>query len=184
MDFRYDTVKKLVLTVVLLALVAVCVFLVLGDDSNYSDATDQFKAERLTANGLEQVTITASEKPYLVVYHTASWCPPSERFSPLLAEFYRTADRSKFQLIIKSYDNTEEQMTGELRRYGMDCPVIPYGTAVEWAIPPSEIGLPNLVIIDTRTRKVVDQRYYRGLFGLKNVGPDVPLETLRKIAGR
>jgi len=31
---------------------------------------------------------------------------------------------------------------------------------------------------------VVDERYHKGIFGLKNVGPEVPLETLRRIASR
>ncbi|MGA7723635.1 MAG: thioredoxin family protein [Opitutaceae bacterium] len=175
--------KKLLLAVILLAL-AVAAFVILRGDPTYADATDQFTAEELTSDGLVQVTVTASAKPYLVVYSTYANCPPGARFSPLLSEFYRTADRSKFQLIIKSYDDTEEQMIGDLKKYGFGCPVIPYTMTEKWTLPPTEVGVPNLVIIDTKTRRVVDERYHKGIFGLKNVGPEVPLETLRRIASR
>jgi thiol-disulfide isomerase/thioredoxin len=174
---------KIFAAVLLVALVGWVAFLAFRRDPDYSDAPDTFDAVRLTEDELVPVTITASDKPYLVIYHTASWCQPSEQFSPVLADFYKSADKSKFQLVIKNYDFTEDQMIKELKRYGMNCAVISYMAPLDWGTPPTEIGIPNLVIVDTRTRKVIDQRYHQGLFGLRNVGPEVPLETLRKIAG-
>lgn len=176
--------RKMAVAVVLLALVGAGAYLALRPAPEYSDATDQFKAVRLSADGLEPVTVTASDRPYLAVYHTALWCGPSERFSQALADFYRTADKSRFQLVVKSYDRSDEELIEHMKKYGMDCPFIPFTVTDEWGIPPDEIGIPNLVIINTATRRVVDQRYHKGLFGLKNVGPDVPLETLKRLAGQ
>jgi thiol-disulfide isomerase/thioredoxin len=175
---------KILAAVLVVALIGVGVFLAFRQDPDYSDAPDKFDAVRLTEDGLVPVTVTASDKPYLVIYHTASWCQPSERFSPMLADFCKSADKSKFQLVIKNYDFTEDQMIKELKKYDMNCAVIPFMAPLDWGTPPTEIGIPNLVIVDTKTRKVIDQRYHQGLFGLRNVGPDVPLETLRKIVGK
>jgi thiol-disulfide isomerase/thioredoxin len=60
-------------------------------------------------------TIPASEafkgKRYVLIYFSAHWCPPCQRFTPLLADFYdEHKDRCEFEVLFVSSDREEGRM--------------------------------------------------------------------------
>ena len=116
--------------------------------------------------------------PYLAVYHGAGWCPPCQRFSPSLAEFYHDADKARlrFQLVMVNYDNSEAEMIAYMRQHKMEFPAVSRKEAGAWGAATGR-GIPNLIIVDTATGKVVASSFD----GSNYQGCDKPLRVLRTI---
>ncbi len=116
--------------------------------------------------------------PYLAAYHGAGWCPPCQQFSPRLAEFYHDADktRQRFQLVMVNYDRSDADMVAYMRQHKMEFPAVRRGEAGAWGAATGN-GIPNLIIIDTATGKVVISSYD----GSTYQGCDKPLRVLRTI---
>ena len=60
-------------------------------------------------------TVPASEafkdKKYVLIYFSAHWCPPCQRFTPLLADFYdEHKDKYSFEVLFVSSDREEGRM--------------------------------------------------------------------------
>jgi thiol-disulfide isomerase/thioredoxin len=115
-------------------------------------------------------------KRYLAAYHGASWCPPCQTFSPSLASFYRKANRNNFTLLMVNYDRSPAAMHAYMKQHDMQFPAVARSEAGEWGAATGS-GIPNLVIIDTLTGKVVDSSYD----GDNYKGPMAPLKTLEKL---
>lgn len=135
---------------------------------------DEITAVSLHGQKATQGVFHPRDKPYLALYHGASWCPPCQAFSPTLAQFYHDADKSKFQLIMVNYDRSQEDMIDYMKEHVMEFPAIREGDAGKWAAATGD-GIPNLIIIDTATGKVLDSSYS----GSDYKGPNAPLDTLR-----
>lgn len=119
--------------------------------------------------------------PYLAVYHGAGWCSPCQRFSPRLAAFYHDADKTKvrFQLMMVNYDQSDEDMIAYMRQHTMEFPAVRRGGAGGWGAA-TGVGIPNLIIIDTSTGRVVSSSYD----GSTYQGCDKPLSVLRTIVAQ
>jgi thiol-disulfide isomerase/thioredoxin len=119
--------------------------------------------------------------PYLAVYHGAGWCSPCQQFSPRLAEFYHDADKTRlrFQLVMVNYDHSDEDMVAYMRQHKMEFPATTVREAGRWGASTGN-GIPNLVIIDTATGKVVSSSFE----GSSYVGCDKPLGILRRIVAQ
>ncbi|HXQ80365.1 MAG TPA: thioredoxin-like domain-containing protein [Opitutaceae bacterium] len=147
---------------------------------NFANAPSELAVTRIDPDGtVVHETLLPLSAPYLAVYHGAGWCGPCQRFSPELAEFYHSADRSarRFQLVMVNYDRSEDDMLACMRQHKMEFPAVIRGSAGAWGRATGN-GIPNLIIIDTATGKVVASSYDGGAY----VGPGVPLEALKKIA--
>ena len=147
--------------------------------ARFDKAGNTIQVERLGGDG----TVVREEfqprlAPYLAVYHGASWCPPCQQFSPRLSEFYHDADktRARFQLLMVNYDPTEPEMIAYMRQHKMEFPGVSRSEAGAWAASTGN-GIPNLIIIDTATGKVVSSSFD----GSDYVGCDKPLGVLRTI---
>jgi thiol-disulfide isomerase/thioredoxin len=145
----------------------------------FSSAADTLRVERLDSDG----TVIHEEfqprlAPYLALYHGASWCGPCQQFSPRLSEFYRDADKTRlrFQLLMVNYDQSDSDMVAYMRQHHMEFPAIMRDDAGSWNAATGN-GIPNLIIIDTATNKVVVSSFD----GSTYQGCDVPLNVLRTI---
>lgn len=148
----------------------------------FGAAEDTLQVERLGRDG--QVTHEAFQTrlaPYLALYHGAGWCQPCQQFSPRLAEFYHDADktRHRFQLVMVSYDRSDEDMIAYMRQHSMEFPAVARGEAGKWSATTGN-GIPNLIIIDTITGKVLSSSFD----GSEYVGCDKPLNLLRTIVAQ
>jgi thiol-disulfide isomerase/thioredoxin len=171
-------VKRFLIVVILLfgAFAAVRQF---RPAARFNKAEDSLSVKRLGADGaLVREDFQPRLAPYLAVYHGASWCPPCQAFSPRLSEFYHAADKSKarFQLLMVNYDRSDADMIAYMRQHKMEFPAVGRGEAGGWAASTGS-GIPNLIIIDTATSKVVSSSFN----GSEYQGCDVPLGVLRTI---
>jgi thiol-disulfide isomerase/thioredoxin len=147
--------------------------------ARFNTAADTLRVERLGSDGaVVREEFQPRLAPYLAVYHGASWCPPCQRFSPELAEFYHNSDKTKhrFQLVMVNYDESEADMIAYMRQHRMEFPAVGRNDAGAWGVSTGD-GIPNLVIIDTATGKVVTSSYD----GSTYQGCEAPLSVLRAI---
>jgi thiol-disulfide isomerase/thioredoxin len=145
----------------------------------FTGGADTIPVERLTSAGkIVEENFQPRQAPYLAVYHGASWCGPCQAFSPRLCDFYNasTKQRDRFQLLMVNYDRSEPDMAGYMREHKMAFPAVMREHAGDWGVSTGQ-GIPNLVIIDTATGKVVSSSFD----GSTYVGCDVPLRTLMTI---
>jgi thiol-disulfide isomerase/thioredoxin len=146
----------------------------------FSSAADSLRVERLGGDGsVIHEAFQPRLAPYLAVYHGAGWCPPCQQFSPRLAEFYHDADKTgrRFQLVMVNYDNSDADMVAYMRQHSMEFPAVRREDAGSWGTATGS-GIPNLIIIDTATGKVVSSSFD----GSRYQGCEVPLSVLRTIA--
>jgi thiol-disulfide isomerase/thioredoxin len=145
----------------------------------FDAAGDTLQVARLDAGGaVIHEEFQPRMAPYLALYHGAGWCPPCQQFSPHLAEFYHKADKTKlrFQLAMVNYDRSEADMVAYMRQHKMEFPAIARGDAGKWGAATGN-GIPNLIIIDTSTNKVVASSFE----GSTYVGCEKPLGVLQTI---
>ncbi len=148
----------------------------------FGAAADSLRVERLGADGsVIHEVFQPRMTPYVAIYHGASWCGPCQEFSPRLCEFYHDADKTKhrFQLVMVNYDLSEGDMVAYMRQHSMEFPAIRRGDAGSWGAATGN-GIPNLIIVDTSTGKVVASSFD----GSTYQGCDVPLNLLRNIVAQ
>ncbi len=173
--------KKFLLGIVFL-LALVTAFRELRLPVRFNKAADTLQVQRLGLDGrFSREEFQPRRAPYLAVYHSAGWCAPCQQFSPRLAEFYHAADKSRqrFQLLMVNYDQTDAEMDAYMRQHRMEFPALRRSEAGAWA-KTTGAGIPNLIIIDTASGKVVTSSFA----GSTYVGCDVPLKVLRTIVAQ
>ena len=67
--------------------------------------------EKLKKGKSEEVATSTLEGKTLLVYFSASWCPPCRSFTPVFSKFYKEQKekRQDFEVVWVSWDNSEEQ---------------------------------------------------------------------------
>jgi len=171
-------VKKLLLAI-LVVLGLVSALRMFKGSARFNTAPNAIQVQRLARNGaVLREEFQPRLAPYLAVYHGAGWCPPCQQFSPRLAEFYHAADKTRlrFQLVMVNYDRSDADMIGYMRQHRMEFPAVRRGEAGAWGAATGD-GIPNLIIIDTSTGRVVTSSFD----GSTYVGCDEPLKVLGTI---
>jgi len=123
---------KSFLTALLVLWVVFYAFRLMRRHVSYATAPSELAVTRIDADGkVVHETLRPLSAPYLAVYHGAGWCPPCQRFSPELAEFYHSVDKAaqKFQLVMVNYDRSEDEMLAYMRQHKMEFPAVIRGSA-------------------------------------------------------
>ena len=121
------------------------------------------------------------DKPDVLLYFTAKWCPPCRRFTPKLVDFYKSyAGRRDFMIVLVSSDRSQEKMAEYLQEYKIPFPAVPYARRDSSGIKKDYggRGIPNLVWLDGQD-DVVRGSYEKGTY----VGPESVLGAFQKHLG-
>ena len=118
-------------------------------------------------NKMTSYTEDLTQKPYLLIYYSASWCPPCKAFTPKLMQFYSQfkAKRSLFEVILVSLDKSEQQMLGYMKSFGMPWPAIYYDKrfSIDFLKQYTPNSIPRVIVLDSNGFPVLD-----------NDGPNMP----------
>ncbi len=107
---------------------------------------------RLSGKSLKSCKDATKPKKYYLFYYTASWCPPCQKFTPSLVDFYHKYKPSNddFELILITSDRGEKSMEEYAEEKKMPWPQLKLSKVAkfkqEFAHPGS--GIPNLVLTD------------------------------------
>lgn len=107
----------------------------------------------LDGKSLKTLKDFVKPKKYYLFYYTASWCPPCQKFTPSLVEFYdaNKPGNADFEIILVTSDEDEEAMEGYAAAKKMKWPHLKLSKVArfkqEFNHPGT--GIPNLVLADT-----------------------------------
>ncbi len=155
------------------------IYHMLRGNPSFASADGELQVTQLQGPAVVHHPFNPRLTPYLAVYHGASWCGPCQQFSPTLCEFFHAADKKPgyFQLLMVNYDRTDDDMIAYMREHKMEFPAVSQGSAGKWGTSTGN-GIPNLIIIETATGKVVSSSFS----GSDYVGCYKPLDVLKTIA--
>lgn len=160
---------------------AACAFLLI-DHFNVTPVAESLGTNLVTRKGKEVSTEDVREKDYVLLYFSASWCPPCRKFTPELVEFYdEHAETHNFEVILVPADQSEDENRRYMRDYGMDFPSVPfkdYGVRNKLQKLYGGKGIPHLVLLD-RDGRVLSSSYEGGRY----IGPRAVLGALQLEAG-
>lgn len=131
------------------------------------------------ADGKPADASRVSDKPYVLVYFSAHWCPPCRAFTPKLVEFYQTkGGGSRFEIVFVSSDEDAGAMSAYMAEAKMPWTALTWGSPEAIAISGrfGGRGIPCLVLLDGDDA-VVAHSYV----GEKYVGPSPVLGELDRL---
>ena len=92
------------------------------------------------------------------MYFSASWCPPCQQFTPLLARFYKewNENNQQIEILFASADHTDTDYQNYLKK--MPWLAMPYGAPeVKAGFEGFKIQtIPNLIIMDGKGNVISD----------------------------
>jgi len=102
----------------------------LCETSNETVSNPLAGAKLLTAEN-KLVDATFGPNTHVLLYFSASWCPPCRKFTPKLKAFYEMANKSKkrVEVVFISCDETEDEALAYMRESHGDWLMAPYKAA-------------------------------------------------------
>lgn len=107
---------------------------------------------KLSGESLKRHSLEQKPTKYYLFYYTASWCPPCQKFTPNLVEFYNThkPESGEFEIILVTSDRDEDAMEEYAVDKKMEWPHLKLSKVErfkkKFQHPGS--GIPNLVLTD------------------------------------
>ena len=109
----------------------------------------------LGANNARVPVSEVEQKDYVMLYFSASWCPPCRQFTPQLADFYNAhKDKKKFEVVFCSWDNDQTQFS----QYFSKMPWLAMTNRAHVDALGKKYGIssiPSLIVLDAKTQQVV-----------------------------
>ena len=82
-----------------------------AEDTAVSEPVSKVSGHLVNAAGEKVDGAALAEKPYVLFYYSAHWCPPCRKFTPKLVEFYnKNGGGEAFEIVFVSADRSEEDM--------------------------------------------------------------------------
>ncbi len=123
-----------------------------------SGATSVFDEEldgqlvKLSGKSLKRYSLDQKPTKYYLFYYTASWCPPCQKFTPSLVEFYNTykPKSDEFEIVLVTSDSDDDAMEEYAKDKKMEWPHLKLSKADDFKkkFQHPGSGIPNLVLTD------------------------------------
>ena len=108
------------------------------------------KLVKLETNELKPIKGVQIPNKYYIFYYTASWCPPCQKFTPSLVQFYDKYKNSEFEIILVSSDTSVADMNMYARSKKMPWPHLQLTSVDSFrqAFPTGLNGIPAIMVTD------------------------------------
>ncbi|MDX2110699.1 MAG: thioredoxin-like domain-containing protein [Verrucomicrobiota bacterium] len=116
---------------------------------------------------------------YVALYFSAHWCPPCQRFTPVLVDFYRkNKSGDNFEIIFVSSDRDPAEMKKYMMERNMPWPATAYKSVAQDKLNNKYggNGIPCVVVLDGDDN-VVAHSYVNGEYR----GPQEPIDTMMRL---
>lgn len=106
--------------------------------------------ERLKGKRLGRCQDATRPKKYYIFYYTASWCPPCQKFTPELVNWYTRHKNENFELVLISSDRSEDAMEAYARDKQMPWPQLKMSEVKEFKgqFDHGVSGIPSLIVCE------------------------------------
>lgn len=113
-----------------------------------------------------------------MLYYSAHWCPPCQKFTPKLVDFYKKhKDKYNFEIIFISSDGSTGKMKQYMKKAKMPWFAIDYKKIKKSGVRKYEgRGIPCLVLFDQKGKQI--SHSYKGK---KYLGPTKVMRDLEKL---
>ena len=133
-----------------------------GGAKSVFDDTLQNKLVKLDGGSVNKADAVAKPTKYYVFYYSASWCPPCQRFTPLLVDFYnkKKPKNTSFELVFVSSDRDEQSMEGYMKEKKMPWPALKFSAIQDFRgnFQHPVDGIPLVVVCDLEGKIVGNTR--------------------------
>ena len=104
----------------------------------------------LDGKKLENSELTAKPTKYYIFYYTASWCPPCQKFTPSLVEFYNKNKNDNFEIVLITSDDSTKDMEGYAAAKKMPWPQLKQSKADSFKkkFDHEVTGIPSVITCD------------------------------------
>ena len=137
--------------------------------------------EVVDKNGRRVSSSALGSKNNVLLYFSASWCPPCKRFTPGLVEFFnKNAEDKNFTIVFVSSDRSQDAMLKYMKDYNMDFWAVPFDRVNPSGLKTvyGDRGIPNLVWLNAADEAVA-KSYVDGNY----VGPNKVLSDFGQSMG-
>lgn len=120
-----------------------------GGPSVFDDVLDG-NLVKLDGKKLKKFKLESKPSKYYIFYYTASWCPPCQAFTPSLVEFYNKHKNDKFEIVLITSDDNEEDMEKYAAEKKMPWPQLKQAKAESFKKKFSHgvRGIPTVIVCD------------------------------------
>ncbi|HYE08470.1 MAG TPA: thioredoxin-like domain-containing protein [Planctomycetota bacterium] len=133
----------------------------------------------VTADGKRAEAARITDKPLVLIYFSAHWCPPCRTFTPELVDFYaKKGGGTAFEVLFVSSDKAQDAMMGYMTEAKMPWVAMQWGASKIPAVKKKyggPGGIPCLVLLDAQ-----DEVLAHSYDGEEYLGPRHVLKELDK----
>ena len=151
-----------------------------AEEAAIPEAVNKVKDHLVNAAGESVDGAALAEKPYLLIYYSAHWCPPCRKFTPKLVEFYNTHKGGEaFEIVFVSSDHSEEDMFKYMKELEMPWLAVKYDDIEKSDVESyASAYIPYLVMFDREGHLIEGTPEY--VNGTRYIIPESVLEELKK----
>lgn len=104
----------------------------------------------LDGKKLKKHALAAKPEKYYVFYYTASWCGPCQAFTPSLVEFYNKHKNDKFEIVLITSDESQDDMESYAAAKKMPWPQLKQSKADSFnkKFEHGVEGIPSVIVCD------------------------------------
>ena len=119
----------------------------------------------------EEVETKLLDNNFVIVYYSAGWCPPCQRFTPGLVDFYNQHHKNgQFELVFYSFDRKKEAMHTYMKGKKMPFPAIKFESLEDSKMKQfAGRGIPFLVLFDKKGEVLVREGAFSAMPKIKNI---------------
>jgi nucleoredoxin len=102
---------------------------------------------KLSGKSLKSFKELKKPTKYYVFYYTASWCPPCQKYTPVLVDFYEKHKNDSFEIILITSDSEENDMEAYAASKKMPWPQLKLRKANDFKkkFPHGVRGIPSVI---------------------------------------
>ena len=125
----------------------------------YSSVVDK-SGKAVTNHGLQ-------DRGYVLVYYSASWCPPCRQFTPILDKYYQeNKNKQNFEILLVGSDRSEKEMLSYMKKMSFNA--IAFDKIRSSGLAQfAGRGIPNLTVFDNSGKVLLDGRKMHAMEALE-----------------